>query len=117
MSGNIRDTKVSTIKQQIDDLLIDAQTVLDNGERLEDWVDTFRARYKHLAKTSPTLFCFVTKYYGTPRFDREFFTKTLNIQLQAVSDVQESKITQNNAAENVGQYLASAFIPQLKNAK
>ena len=108
MSGNIHDTKVDLITEQVDDLLhhLENTTAVDQ--------DALKRKYKHLFKTSPTLFNFIIKNYNSPRFNKEYFDKTLNLMLGSIQHIQNNNTSVHNASVLVGQHLAESFIPQLK---
>jgi hypothetical protein len=114
MSGNIKDTNVTLIERQVYDLISDLDDLIAKNEDINNWSKTLEHRYKHLSKTSNTLFKFIIKNYNTPKFDKTFFNKTLTLMLDKIGNIQDSKISQENASEHVGTHLAKTFIPQLK---
>ena len=114
MSSNIHNTKVDLITEQVDNLLFHLKT---NNNKEEVDVIFLQRKYKHLFKTSPTLFNFIIKNYNTPKFDKEYFDKTLNLMLGSIKQVQDNNTSVHNASVLVGQHLAETFIPQLKKNK
>ena len=111
MTSNIHNTKVDLITDQVDNLL----RHLDSNNDVN--VEYLQRKFKHLFKTSPTLFNFIIKNYNTPRFDKEYFDKTLNLMLGSIKQIQDNNTSVYNASVLVGQHLADSFIPQLKKDK
>jgi hypothetical protein len=108
MAGNTHNTKVDLITDQVDNLLRHLESRNDTD------TDALQRKYKHLFKTSPTLFNFIVKNYNTPKFDKEHFDKTLNLMLGSIRQIQDNNTSVHNASVLVGQHLAESFIPQLK---
>jgi hypothetical protein len=52
--------------------------------------------------------------YTSSKFDKNFFLKNLEVMLNAIESIQQQKITQYDASSNIGEMLASHYIPQLK---
>lgn len=111
MSGNINDTNVDTITEQVDDLLHELNTHTDGGP-----IDEARLqrKYKHLYKTSKTLFNFIIKNHNTDKFDKEYFDKTLNLMLGSIRSIQNKSSSVHNESVLIGKHLAHTFIPQYK---
>ena len=114
MSGNIHDTKTIRLKDDVGKLKTELDDLLANGEKIDEWESTLRTKYKYICSTSESLFKMIVSSYGTSRFNKDFFENTLNMMLQKIEDIQSSKISQHNASHNVGEHLASNFIPQLR---
>jgi hypothetical protein len=114
MSGNIQDTNVETLQLQIDQLMTEIDAIKSRGDSVADWESTLRKRYKHLSKTSDTLFKYIVTNYGTTRFDQDFFSNTIQMMLSKIAEIQSSRVTQQDASEKVGTHLATTFIPQLR---
>mgnify|MGYP003348932768 CR=1 FL=1 len=114
MSGNINDTKIDIIKENVDKLINDLDDIVKNGENVSDYEYTLKKRYKVLEKTSPALFNLIFKEYNTSNFDKNKLQSILNMMLQNIRKIQNSNITQHDASVNIGEHLAQTFIPQLK---
>lgn len=114
MSGNINDTKIDIIKENVDKLINDLDDIVKNGENVSDYEYTLKKRYKVLEKTSPALFNLIFKEYNTSNFDKNRLQSILNMMLQHIRKIQTSDITQHDASVNIGEHLAQTFIPQLK---
>jgi hypothetical protein len=114
MSGNVNDTNAQLMKQQIDEMILECEAILARNEEVQAWEGTLTRKYKHLHNTSSTLFKFIVSNFGTPRFDKVFFTSTVDLMLKQLGNIQHSVATQEAASQNVGNYLAESFIPQLK---
>lgn len=112
MSGNINDTNVTSIRQQIEELIQELH-VLHDSQDISQWTQTLQRKYKHLYRTSNTLFNFIVNNYGTSRFNDAFFHQTIDLMLNKISSIQQSRITQEDASAYVGTHLAHKFIPQL----
>lgn len=107
MSGNIHDTDVQKIKQQVYGLLSD----LDAGVRDNN---ALTQKFEYLHSTSKTLFNFILKNYKNPKFDKTFFDKTLSVMLAQISEIQTNTTSQYLASKAVGEHIAEHFIPQVK---
>lgn len=114
MSGNINDTNTNNIREEVNKLLLDLDELNDKNEILDEWESTLQNRYKNLSKTSNTLFQFIFKNYTKSNFDKESFKYTLDLMLNKISNIQKGDITQHDASVNIGEHLATKFIPQLK---
>jgi hypothetical protein len=114
MSGNISDTHVDRIREEVGSLSEDIRKLKEKGEMIEDWTSTLENRYKYLYKTSKTLFNYVVTQYSSDSFNREFFNKTLEMMLSQITKIQNANISQNDASVLVGTHLAEEFVPQLK---
>jgi hypothetical protein len=107
MSNNIHDTNVDKIKNQVYDLITD----IKNGETNTEFLES---KYTYLHLTSKTLFNFVCKEVKKPTFNKRQFDKNLEQMLNNIISIQTSKLSQNDASENIGKLLAKQFIPQYK---
>lgn len=114
MSGNIQDTQINQIKQQVQELQKEIEILISRGDNPIDREDTLKRKFKYLSSTSESLFKLLLHNYGTPRFNPTFFDQTLELMLQKVQDIQQSKVSQHDASKNVGEHLATTFIPQLR---
>jgi len=114
MSGNIQDTKINQIKQQVLELQKEIESLRSQGDNPMDWEDTLKRKFKYLSGTSESLFKLLLHNYGTPRFNQSFFDQTLELMLNKIQDIQQAKISQHDASKNVGEHLATTFIPQLQ---
>lgn len=112
MSGNINDTNVDTITEQVDNLLYDLKSRAE-GEPIDE--ARLQRKYKHLYKTSKTLFNFILKNHKDNNFDKEYFDKTLNLMLGSIRSIQNKSSSVHDESVLVGKHLAQTFIPQYKN--
>ncbi|NBO99317.1 MAG: hypothetical protein EBU90_04210 [Proteobacteria bacterium] len=114
MSGNIKDTRINQIKEQVQELQTEIRTLRSQGENPTDWEDTLKRKYKYLSTTSESLFKLLLHNYDTPRFNQSFFDQTLQLMLNRIEDIQQAKVSQHDASVNIGEHLATTFIPQLR---
>ena len=114
MSGNIHDTNVNKLKNDIDKLLLDLDDIVERGDFIADYEDTLKNKYTYIVNTSENLWKLRIGQYSNLTFDKTIFLKNLEMMLAAISDIQTRKITQHDASQNIGENLASQFIPQLK---
>ena len=114
MSGNINDTKINIIKENVDNLITDLDNILNKGESISDYEYNLKKKYKLLEKTSPALFNLIFKEYNTPNFNKNRLQSILNMMLQQIEKIQTSNVTQHDASITIGEHLAQTFIPQLK---
>ena len=71
MSGNIYDTKIDKVKEEVDKLQYDLEHIKEIGEYINDYEVTLQKRYKYLYKTSNSLFKFVYDNYKTNTFNKK----------------------------------------------
>jgi hypothetical protein len=114
MSGNIQDTDVNRLKDDINKLLIELDDIITKGDTIKYHEDTLKRKYKYIVKTSENLWKLIIDQYGNSSFNKTLFLTNLGMMLSSILDIQAGKITQHNASQNVGETLASQFIPQLK---
>jgi site-specific DNA-adenine methylase len=114
MSGNINDTKINIIKENVDNLIVDLDNILNKGENISDYEYNLKKKYKFLEKTSPALFNLIFKEYNTQNFNKSNLQSILDMMLQQIEKIQKSKVTQHDASISIGEHLAQTFIPQLK---
>lgn len=114
MSGNINDTKIDIIKDNVNDLINDLDDILNKGYVVSDFEYKLKKKYKLLEKTSPALFNLIFKEYNTLNFDKTRLQSILNMMLNQIEKIQKSKVTQHDASVVIGEHLAQTFIPQLK---
>jgi hypothetical protein len=114
MSGNIHDTHVDRIREEVSSLGKDIKELKAKGEDINDWSSTLQNRYKYLYKTSKTLYNYVVDQYSSDVFDLAFFNNTLEMMLSHISKIQNNDISQNDASVAIGTHLAEEFVPQLK---
>jgi hypothetical protein len=105
-SGNIKDTKVDIIKNEVACLIQDLQNKVINVK--------FEEKYKTLYSTSRSLFNLALKDGSSPTFNKSLFDEKLDKMLDYIKKIQESHITQETASQEIGQVLASEYIPQCK---
>lgn len=114
MSGNINDTKIDTIRDNVNLLINDLDDILNKGDFVTDFEYKLKKKYKLLEKTSPALFNLIFKEYNTSNFDKNRLKSILDIMLNQIENIQKSKVTQHDASIAIGEHLAQTFIPQLK---
>ena len=110
MSGNINDTDIIKIKNQVADLLGELYT-LENTPMTNAYL---RDKYSYLINTSKSLYNYIINGYNTPRFDEKTFYKNLDIMLNSIENIQKQNISQHDASINVGTVLAEKYIPNFK---
>lgn len=106
MSGNIYDTDIRKIKKEVYDLIND----LDNGNDIG-------GKYEYLEKTSKTLYEYITKGYLTTGINKTLLKNNLEMMLNGIQRIQKSddkEKTQHETSIEIGEKLASQYIPQLK---
>jgi hypothetical protein len=106
MSGNIYDTDIRKIKKEVYDLIND----LDNGNDIEE-------KYEYLKSTSKTLYEYITKGYLTTGINKTLLKNNLEMMLNGIQRIQRSndkEKTQHETSVEIGETLASQYIPQLK---
>ena len=111
MSGNINDTNIPKLKDELDLLLIDINTCIENNENPQDNEHILKKKYKNIANTSSTLFKFILDNYGKQQFNKEYFTNTIKLMFDQIIAIQNAKTSQQDASEKVGSHLATQFFP------
>lgn len=115
MSGNIKDTNVDIVKQEIESLLKDLENIKIKGdESPDDYLYNLEKKYKNLKNTSSKLFEFTIKEFQKPNFNKSDFLKNLHMMLNSILNIQNSKISQYDASVKIGTSLAHQYIPHLK---
>lgn len=115
MSGNIKDTNVDIVKQEIESLLKELENIkTQNKESPNDYLYNLEKKYKNLKNTSSKLFEFTIKEFQKSNFNKELFLKNLNMMLDSILNIQNSKISQYDASVKIGTSLAHQYIPHLK---
>jgi hypothetical protein len=114
MSGNIHDTNVTKLKDEVDNLLTELDAIIESKDNIVYYEDTLKRKYKYISETSDNLWNLIISQYRNSAFNKTIFLNNLEMMLSAISNIQQSRITQHNASENIGETLASQFIPQLK---
>lgn len=112
MSGNINDTDVKKIRTLVNDFIKELDEISERNEYID--VDFYKEKYNYIFQTSNSLFKIICDQYISSKFDKNFFFKNLEIMLNAIENIQQNKITQYDASSNIGEMLASHYIPQLK---
>ncbi len=106
-SGNINDTNVQIVQQQVLNFILDVK----NGEFDEE---KCKSKYNILYKTSRSLFDFILKdipkQINNGTFDENAFSTRLNNMLLLVTKIQEGKTDLYKASTNVGGELASEYL-------
>jgi hypothetical protein len=114
MSGNIKDTNVNIIKEEIESLLKELNNIKNKGESPNDYLYNLEKKYKDLKKTSSKLFEFTINEFQKPTFNKHHFLKNLNMMLESILNIQKSNISQYDASIKIGSSLAHQYIPHLK---
>lgn len=115
MSGNINDTDIHKIKNQVNEMTNEIHQLQNEEKCIEQAY--FERKYDILFKTSKTLFNYILKNYGTENFNSVFFNTTLNMMLSKISAIQNNKVSQEDASVIIGTHLAEKYIPQLKKSE
>jgi hypothetical protein len=103
--NNIHKTNVDKIKLEIHEMLDVLSTNVLKSEIV------LKKRFAYLHTTSPALFTFILKNHNS---DKDAFYKNINMMLDLIKDIQNSKISQYDASAVVGQKIGEQYIPQLK---
>ena len=115
MSGNIKDTNVDIVKQEIESLLKDLENIKIKGdESPDDYLYNLGKKYTNLKTTSSKLFEVTIKEFQKPNFNKSYFLKNLHMMLDSILNIQNSKISQYDASVKIGTSLAHQYIPHLK---
>lgn len=116
MSNNIHDTNVELIREQVNNLIDECESILKNGEPLSNYENLFSEKYKHLISTSTTLYKFICKQMqqNFTNFNKVAFQQRLDMMLNAILNIQNSKISQYDASVMIGEKLAHDYIPQCR---
>jgi len=114
MSGNINDTNINKLRQQIDGLKKEIDNILSKNENVVDWESSLQNKYKNLFNTSKTLFKYIVTNYGTEKFNEQFFNQTVSLMFNRIASIQGSEVTQEDASSTIGLHLARKFIPQMR---
>lgn len=114
MSGNIYDTDVDTIKSQINEMISELDNIYKTEKNVHLYEDVLKKKYSQLYTTSKTLFEFILNKFNNKLFDINYFNQTIEKMLNAITDIQKSKITQHDASVNIGYHLAKKYIPEYK---
>lgn len=113
-SSQIPDINIDKIRASVNDFINELDSMVLVGENVSEYETTFKKKYKFLISTSESLYKMIYDQYRLKKFDKTIFMKNLNMMLSALEDIQRMKISQYDASRNVGEVLASQFIPQLK---
>lgn len=106
---NIHKTRVDTIRQQVDDMMREVE-----GTSVEELDESeLEYKYKHLFKTSKTLFLFILK---NAKSNKENFKQNVDMMLSLITRIQANDLTQHDASVAVGKELAEQFIPQVRDS-
>ena len=108
MSGNVNDTKIDLIRNNVKNLLND----LNNTKNVSDeFKQILIEKYQYLYSTSKGLFEFILKEYTKIGFDKMFY-KNLDLMLTQISKIQNSEVTQYKASEVIGTIIGNQYIPE-----
>lgn len=114
MSGNIYDTDVDTIKAQINEMISELNEIYKIEPNVHVYENDLKKKYSQLYTTSKTLFEFIMNKFNNKLFDANYFSQTIEKMLNAISDIQKSKISQHDASVDIGYHLAKKYIPEYK---
>lgn len=104
MQNNINNTNVNLLKKQVNDM-IDEIYILN----IELNIDVLKKKYSDLFYTSKTLFNMITKKEIK---DLNMFKKNIHKMLELILNIQNGKISQNKASEEIGTLIAKQYIPE-----
>jgi len=112
---NIYKTNVDMINNDIQNLILDlkkSKFIYNKSDNNSTTVfNLLSNKYSVLFTTSKTLFTLVLSDVNKVDFDQNSFNLKIKHILDLIIQMQKSKITQNDASENVGRMLAKEFIP------
>jgi hypothetical protein len=114
MSGNIHDTNVVKIRMLINDFINELEQTIKKGDDIVNYEDMYKEKYSYIIETSENLYKMIYDQYKMSFFDKKFFLKNIESMLQAIERIQQAKVTQYDASKEIGEMLASHYIPQLK---
>jgi hypothetical protein len=114
MSGNILDTDINLIKKEALELIIDLDLLVENNDEILDFKEEYKNRYNYLYKTSTSLYNFIFDGYINKNFNKDLFQKNLLLMLNSIYKIQTNQMTQHSASVDIGEELASHYIPHLK---
>jgi hypothetical protein len=109
MSGNINDTKINVIKNNVDSLLNDLSNV---NNITSEFKEILIEKYHYLYSTSKGLFELVIKEKSNPGFNKVLFDKNLDLMLNQINKIQNAEITQYKASQVVGTVIGNQYIPE-----
>lgn len=119
MSNTIHNTKVTFIKNEVFDLIKELSLMRyvhkpkrNHNDQDDVNVVYLKNKYKNLSSTSPTLFNLILSEATKNSFDKTAFNNKINEMLDLITNIQSSKISQDDASEKVGVMLANEFIPR-----
>ena len=106
---SIHNTKIDIIKKEIDELIYELRyTEPDDNQGIK----YLENKYNYLFTTSESLFKMIIKDSLKPDFNLLLFKQKLNIMLNYILNIQESKMTQEIASEKIGCLLGKEYIPK-----
>jgi hypothetical protein len=114
MSGNVQDTDVNKVKSCVIDLIQELEQDIQNNVDINDNEHVYEKKYKYLVTTSKNLYNMILEHFKKNIFNKTLFMQNLDMMLSAIENIQRSRISQYDASKNIGESLASQFIPQLK---
>jgi hypothetical protein len=112
MSGNINDTDVYKLKDEITNFAYDLVEMIKGGENPVDNKFLLENKYSYLHKTSKTLFDFILNKYASGNVNVEVMNKTITYMLNSIVSIQNGEISKTKASEQVGSMLADEYIPE-----
>lgn len=107
MSGNIHDTDIEKLQNEISNMKKDIMNDISD-------IDFYNKKYEYLKNTSNTLFKYIYENYNKKHFDEKFFNNCIKMMFANIKNIQKNNTTQHNASVNVGSFLGQKYIPQLK---
>jgi hypothetical protein len=114
MSGNINDTDVYKIRHLVNEFIQDLDNTIKNGDDISNYEDVYKEKYQYIIKTSENLYKMIYNQYQLSNFNKEFFLRNLDIMLKSIEKIQSHQISQYDASKDIGEMLATHYIPQLK---
>jgi ADP-heptose:LPS heptosyltransferase len=113
MSGNINDTNVLLIKNQVFDLIEDLEKYSKTSRNLNVYEEAMKKKYNYLYNTSKTLFNLIFNQFKTNKLDKEYFNFMVNKMLNYITKIQNNEMSQYDASATIGTELAEKYVPNL----
>lgn len=112
--SSINSVNVEKIEEEMKSMILEIERIRSNNEKIDDYNDTLKNKFKYLQKSSDALFKYILTNYGTFNFNKQIFDKNINMMLNLIKKMQNSHLSQHDASVIVGEQLANQYIPQLK---
>ncbi len=108
MSGNIHDTNVELLREEVDKMVLQVK----EGEQN---ITFLQKEFNVLYNTSKTLFNFIYKNASKDSFNEKFFKNTIDKMFDEIIKIQQAKISQFDASAKIGETLAQEYIMKKLN--